>query len=124
MNRTCFQKKDWLLLGGILLTALLLTAALRLFGGDGRVVEIYADGQLVEQIDCRSLTDSRQIEVNGVQVEVSPAGARVLSSVCPDQVCVAAGLLQHSGDMAVCAPQRVVVKLTGTAPDAPDAVVY
>ena len=62
---------------------------------------------------------------NGIQltVELSPEGARVASSTCPDQVCVHTGLLTRAGESAICLPARATLRLEGGG-DAIDATVY
>ena len=96
----------------------------RFFAEDQKTVEIYADTALVEQIDCSQLLKPTEYEINGVVIEVSSAGARILSSPCPDQICVRQGELRENGDTAVCAPQRVVVKMTTKEKKQQDAIVY
>lgn len=46
-------------------------------------------------------------------IEVDGKSVRFASSNCPDQVCVHAGTLTRAGQMAVCLPTRVVVRLIG-----------
>lgn len=46
-------------------------------------------------------------------IEVDGKSVRFASSDCPDQVCVHTGTLTRAGQMAVCLPTRVVVRLIG-----------
>lgn len=46
-------------------------------------------------------------------IEVDGKSVRFASSNCPDQVCVHTGTLTRAGQMAVCLPTRVVVRLIG-----------
>lgn len=46
-------------------------------------------------------------------IEIDGKSVRFASSNCPDQVCVHTGSLTRAGQMAVCLPTRVVVRLTG-----------
>lgn len=46
------------------------------------------------------------IEIDGMQV-------RFAQSNCPDQVCVRTGVLTRAGQMAVCLPTRVTVRILG-----------
>ena len=57
-----------------------------------------------------------------VTVELSPQGARVADSGCPDKTCVRAGILTQAGQSAVCLPGRVVLRLEGAG--AADAETY
>lgn len=124
MNRKFFSKYDSILLLVIFLIAGVVYFWPRFFAEDQKTVEIYADTALVEQIDCSQLLNPTEYEINGVVIEVSSAGARILSSPCPDQICVRQGELRENGDTAVCAPQRVVVKITTKEKKQQDAIVY
>ncbi|MBC7082580.1 MAG: NusG domain II-containing protein [Firmicutes bacterium] len=49
-----------------------------------------------------------------VVVEITEDGrARVRASDCPDKVCVKTGWIEHPGEVIVCLPNRVVVKIQG-----------
>lgn len=124
MTRKFFSKYDSILLLVIFLIAGVVYFLPRFFAEDQKTVEIYADTALVEQIDCSQLLKPTEYEINGVVIEVSSAGARILSSPCPDQICVRQGELRENGDTAVCAPQRVVVKMTTKEKKQQDAIVY
>ena len=52
-------------------------------------------------------------EIHGVVIEISGGRARVVSSPCRDQLCVKAGWISHSGEAAICLPQRVVLQVQG-----------
>ena len=54
---------------------------------------------------------------DGTVIEVGPAGAAFVSSPCPDQVCVEAGLCDRVGETAVCLPQRVSIRIVGDGGD-------
>jgi hypothetical protein len=55
------------------------------------------------------------------QVEIGPEGARVTASPCTHKICMRRGWIRQRGDMAVCVPNRLVLRIAGTA--AVDAVV-
>jgi len=61
--------------------------------------------------------------VNEVSIEIDGARARVAASPCRDQICVRAGWIERSGEMAVCLPQRVIVEMRGPRTGA-DSVAY
>lgn len=79
------------------------------------LVEISVNGEEYEVIP---LTDSngnlrREIEgVNGLTVvEIRDQKVRVISSACPDKLCIHSGWIDRPGQMLVCLPNRVVVKI-------------
>ncbi|MBD3348861.1 MAG: hypothetical protein GF400_06655 [Candidatus Eisenbacteria bacterium] len=71
------------------------------------------------------LAEERTLEVPGplgtTVVEVSGGAARVASSPCPEKLCVRAGDVAEAGDVAVCVPNRVVVRAEGHERGEPDA---
>jgi len=88
----------WIALGLLALAGTLLL--LRLLPGGAAV---YVNGEPAAQ----------SMIVNGVEIEMDGARARVAASPCRDQLCVHAGWLEKPGDVAVCLPQRVIVELRG-----------
>ena len=46
-------------------------------------------------------------------IEIDGKTVRFAQSDCPDQVCVRTGTLTRAGQLAVCLPNRVVVRLIG-----------
>lgn len=59
-----------------------------------------------------------------VVLEVKGGAIRVAASECPHHVCLAMGAKRRTGELIACAPNALVVRLTGGKPDAnaPDAV--
>jgi hypothetical protein len=50
-------------------------------------------------------------------VEISGGKARVLSSPCVNQTCVAVGHIHRQGEWAACLPNKVFVSIEGSADD-------
>ncbi len=96
------------------------------FFSDGELhAQITSDAELVYDIKLSDVKSAEIFRVGGVEVEISPEGARVVLSDCPDGLCVKRGLLSEGGDTAVCVPERVVVKITSEKSRGEvDAVVY
>ena len=46
-----------------------------------------------------------------VMVQIQNRGVKVISSSCPDQICVKAGEIKIPGPMNICAPNRVMVRI-------------
>ena len=118
---------------GLLLcgTLLLLCGALALslsLSPRGTVAVLEREGRtlLTQELSLLSGTQTHTVQgAGGIQltVELSPKGARVASSTCPDQVCVHTGLLTRAGESAICLPARATLRLEGGG-DAIDATVY
>ena len=104
---------DWLL---ILLGAVLVGASFPLFwqGGLADRAIVRQNGQVFAEVDLRS---SRQLAVPGplgqTLIAIEPGRARVLSDPGPRQYCVRQGWLMRPGEIAICAPNRVSVQISG-----------
>ena len=113
-------------LAGLALGALGLLLWLRMSPA-GRTAVVEVDGQPVLRRELGRLAGPEEHAITGagglrVTVELSPRGARVADSGCPDKTCVRTGHLTRAGQSAVCLPGRVVLRLEG--PGAADAETY
>lgn len=114
---------DFVIIGVVLVLAAALAAVL-VAGtqGDLLYAEVWQDNALVERIALTDETD-RTIDLDGHNVIVlSGKTARMASADCRDQVCVRTGTLTRAGQVAVCLPNRVVLKIVGET-DEIDAIV-
>lgn len=130
-NRAPSRGRTFLSPQGLILCALVLVAALLLWGllsraPQGVTAVVEQKGQVVLRRNLSQLESPETVSLEGEQgialtIELSSQGARVLSSTCPDQICVRAGLLTRAGETAVCMPAQVVLRLEGPAEGAVDA---
>jgi len=107
--------------------AILLTAAL--FGGVviywralapvGQQATILVDNATVETVHLDPAGGTRQVVVQGVRgesvIEVRGAYVSIVASACPDKLCIKMGRKSRPGDVIVCLPNRVVVRIDGNA---------
>ena len=111
--RSLLRPGDWLVLAGGV-AALADSLPLLARGGFAEKAVIRQDGQVFAEID---LATSRRIEVSGplgtTLVAVEPGRARVVADPGPRQYCVRQGWLTRPGEIAICAPNRVSVQITG-----------
>ena len=114
---------DFVIIGVVLALAAAIAAVLALgTSGDRLYAEVWQDNELVERVELTDRTD-RTIDLDGHNVIVlSGRTARMQSADCRDQVCVRTGTLTHAGQVAVCLPNRVVLRLTGDTGEI-DAIV-
>ena len=108
-----FRPGDWLiLLGGGALVGL--SVPMFWQGGLADRAIIRQEGQVFADIDLKT---RKQIEVPGplgnTLIAVEPGRARVVSDPGPRQYCVKQGWLMRPGEIAICAPNRVSVQITG-----------
>ena len=114
---------DAVIIAVVLVLAAALTAVLAAgTQGDRLYAEVWQDNQLVERVALNDGTD-RTIDLDGHNVIVlSGKSARMASADCHDQVCVRTGTLTRAGQVAVCLPNRVVLKIVGETGEI-DAIV-
>ena len=127
------EEKRFLSSLGLVLCGLLVLAAGVLYLGlslapQGTRAIVEKSGEVVLERDLSQLTEPETFTLEGEQniqvtVELSPQGAAVVASGCPDQVCVRTGTLTKAGETAVCLPARVTLRLEGGG-DSVDATVY
>lgn len=114
---------DFIIIGAVLLLAAALTALMAQNTAGGRLyAEVWQNDVLVERVALTEETD-RTIDLDGHNVIVlAGKTARVESADCHDQVCVRTGTLTRAGQVTVCLPNRVVLKLVGETGEI-DAIV-
>lgn len=90
--------------------------------GDWVVIEV--DRKEVARLP---LTGNRHASVEGplgiTEVEVKDGKARILRSPCKGKVCIKSGYIQYADRMAVCLPNKVVVRILGESQRGVDTVV-
>lgn len=127
------EEKRFLSPLGLVLCGLLVLAAGGLYlwlslSPQGTKAIVEKSGEVVLERDLAQLSEPETFTLEGEQglevtVELSPQGAAVVSSDCPDQVCVRTGTLTKVGETAVCLPARITLRLEGSG-DSVDATVY
>ena len=111
---------------GIALAAAVVLCYLFFFSDSGRgetVAVITVEGVEYARLPLYQ-NQTIELENRGVAltIESKNGTAAVVSSGCPDQICVHAGRLSRPGDSAVCLPARVALTIEGEG--MPDAVTY
>lgn len=87
-------------------------------GGGGRpTVNLRGDGGLwIFPLDAEELVTIPG-PLGDTIVEIGGGGARVVSSPCPDQVCVVAGAIRSRGQWSACLPNRVMLYVSDASGD-------
>ncbi len=85
--------------------------------------EVEVSGKAAGTLDLARDGVSEIVGALGVtRIEVRGARVRVLSSPCPRQACRHGGWIDTAGELLVCLPNEVVVRLPGQRPGASDAL--
>ncbi len=75
---------------------------------------------LVEKMQTMSIVNDKE---NKNVIQVEPGKIRFVDADCPDQVCVHAGWLTKPGDVAVCLPHKIYIRVLGEKEDV-DSTAY
>jgi hypothetical protein len=92
-------------------------------GGTAESIEVEVSGERVLTLH-REDEGIRQVRgpLGSTAIEIQERRVRVLSSPCPLKLCQRAGWIGGAGEMLVCLPNEVVVRLSGRPPGSTDAV--
>ena len=108
---------------GLLCAAVLALVGPKTAGGRPATVEVEVAGTIVANLDLARDGVSEAAGPLGVTaIEVAGGRVRVVSSPCPRQACRHGGWIGRAGEVLVCLPNEVVIRLPGERPGAPDAV--
>ncbi|MEN6460932.1 MAG: NusG domain II-containing protein [Syntrophomonas sp.] len=112
------KRNDTVLLGTIILIALLCYGGLKYYQSmqetTHKIAVITQNNKVVERIDLDTVTKSREIKLRGnyhETIRVEKGRIRFKEADCPDKICVNTGWLRKTDDIAVCIPNRVIVKI-------------
>jgi hypothetical protein len=108
---------------GILAAGVFAVLVPRAAGGLPSRAEVEVSGKAAALLD---LSHEGVSEIAGplglTRLEVRGGRVRVLSSPCPRQSCRHGGWIGSAGEVLVCLPNEVLVRLPGRLPGAPDAI--
>lgn len=103
---------DGLIIAAVLLLAVLTALTPLLFKNDGSTLSILADGETT----AYSLAQNRTIELTAndhtLTIVIENGKAFVQSADCPDKTCLHTGAIAQTGEVIVCVPSRVLLRIT------------
>ena len=118
-NKKKIGKQELILLAAILAVAAALFAWNRFRHSEPAVlVEVTVNGKVVEMFNLNEDTDyvieSNEHGIPGTNHLIIKDGEAWISEAsCPDKVCVYQGKVSHEGEMIVCLPNLVIVRIMG-----------
>ncbi len=125
MERKLITKTDLLIIA-VVVFAIVISFAVKIFADKNLVAEIYFDGEIIETVNLSEKEAKEIITGQKGKTVIKSENGKIYfsSSCCPDKVCVESGELEKNGDFASCLPEKVIVKVTGKSSDNIDAIVY
>jgi len=105
---------DWALIIGLVLVSLVSIFLMSRLVSRGTTAVVEADGVIICRLDL-SVDQHRIITgpLGETDVQVKDGRVRVVESACPHGICVRSGWVARAGDMIVCVPNRVIVRVEG-----------
>lgn len=83
----------------------------------GAKVIVTADGKEVYVFLLKELEPGKRFPISGFLgdsiLEMGENKVRLVDSPCPDHICLARGWIDSPGEMIICMPNRVVVRIEG-----------
>jgi len=97
-----------------LLIVILLSFLLPLQQGAGARVLVERQESIIYTAD---LDRDQQVELQGplgkTVLEIKNGAVQVVSSPCPNKVCIGLGKAKHSADLLACVPNQLVIRIEG-----------
>lgn len=113
-KRRLFSGKD------VLIAVAAIGAAVALYfvnaGEKAGTAVIERDGEILYRVNFSTLSQPVTYKIDGeypAEVIAEPNGIYFASASCPDQSCVHMGKLRKTGEIAVCLPARLVIRIEG-----------
>lgn len=102
----------------VLLSLVLILFSNSVFKTDGRkTVIIEVDGEIYAKYDLDSEKEAKSLEINTKygynNVVIENGSVFVTDASCPDKLEVKEGGISKTGEMLVCLPNRVVIRIAG-----------
>ena len=110
-----FVRGDLILIIGLLIAGLILSAALLRTRQDGRQAIVRVNGEIIATLPLTRDTHY-PIEADGTTTNIltiQSGAARMTEANCPDRLCIRRGAVRHAGDSIICLPNKVVVEISG-----------
>ncbi len=121
-----FLKGDIFIVGLILLLAITIFIVMLPKTYENNYLEIYLDGELLYRIELTEETKEVITIDSSVQNTISIDGTQVsiIDATCYDHICETTGCISKAGEVIVCMPNKLLLKIVGEEAESDfDAVV-
>ena len=82
---------------------------------DIRIAKIIVDGKTVRTValdTAKNQTIDLGLEYGNI-IEVRDGKVGIINADCPDKTCVKTGFISRSGQISVCVPSKLIIKIVG-----------
>lgn len=124
MERKLFKKKDFFVIAVLLIFAGVFYY-FTLPGDAGNTAEISVDGNIVDVVSLSGENDGvYKIEGMNISYEINDGEIAIISSDCPDKVCIDDGFISLGGQKIVCLPNKTVISIPRDSDDDIDIMLH
>lgn len=117
---------DILIIAAIIFSSAIIAVSLYEEDSEQRMAIISQNNVVLYTIDLNQhpepYTLSYSSQYSGT-IEVNNGKIRFLKTQCPDQICVHTGWIERPGEIAVCLPSRVLIKIEGSTQSDVDIIL-
>ena len=91
-------------------------------------LEVYSKGNLYKKLplkkDAEKITLTIDNELGTNVIEVNKSQVKITDANCPDKICVKAHAISKPGEVLICLPHKLVVKIIGEGKQETDEVSF
>lgn len=117
-------RADWKLVAAVAFAGILALSATLYAGRTAKSTSgtliVETDGRQTMRLPLKGAVRRFSVPGVGMTIEAGEGRVRVVSSDCPEQICVGTGWIGLPGQSIICVPNHTVFRLTGRG--GPDAV--
>ena len=118
-----FKIGDFILIGVLLIGFLIGLVWIRLNVHEGQYVSVYMDNREAYRL---SLFEPKTVSIQGMigktVVQIDHGEIWVEKAPCPHQICKKMGQISRSGEIIVCIPNRILIKVGGVSKNQVDGI--
>jgi len=105
---------DLVLIGTLCILIFMSYFLFQIVMGQGETVSVYSDGRLMYRL---SLSKNTEIHVQGIlgvsKIRIENRQVYIFNAPCPHKICMTMGKVSRAGQVLVCIPNKLYVRIDG-----------
>ncbi len=102
-----------LTVSAILISAIFSVVFIKYLQSMGKFAVITVNSEIVKEIDLQA-AENKTFQIENITIEIKDSKIRVLSSDCPDKICMHKGFISHTGESIICMPNKLIIEIKET----------
>lgn len=124
MKDITLLKGDYIIIVSVIgLAFVLFYFTLGSFSGDGDIVEIYLNNEIIHSLPINKEETILIEDKFKNTIVIKNNSVSVIHSTCPDGVCENFGSINGANESIICMPNRLIVKIVGNSEEDIDIIV-